>query len=1424
MLEMHLKSWVAVHLFFVLVHDTKIGVCAQSGLEIGCMACNTGNENWAEGHKQKACAFGDLGFLGMADIQDDGLATVVLGADRPRVARGAVGGRLRSRVVLVETVDTWWTEAAPVLDAGLMHTIMTHATLSVTGLAGVNATTTITTPWTNLTSATINTATRVREVLAACNASCGGAWTGPVAKVWVSGTGMPRVAATVVESWTWDNPGVTATSTVDDIPWLLDSDASPVLRPAEWTPEEALAWVHSGSGVAELQSVLLVRCTRTNPRVVCGPLKQQPNQRWGLRGSVWASRCVQSSEAASVTTTPPCTCGLDTGNLKDRPLYVDTQTQLQHKREWRPSLGTPITAPCTRTPTEDVDSPVEESAFPGPLHSVVVLVCAGTLGGGAAQTASGPTAALEQMNLSMPTVNAALKGRPESEVPILWVHGMTVPPLALGPRLDTEVAWARTVITSALGRAVSLGWAGQSLPKVVVPSLLGLAWAEGVPHSHVTVVLGVHGACITGRGRVVRSPNTLQEGIPGDTSGALSANTTFGVAWSVALPLVGLAVEAVERGAWNTAVLAGVQEASCTLTPGGFQLESEDAPWKNPPFRVSGVGAVPLNSTTLYLTYPLDITAAVPGVSPPPRGVGWHLLGHHVVLVPVFSPDQNQSLFKARAWTAEVAAMRLRYTTSVRNTTLPWVAHVLTAEDSVNEFAAHLARAVVAQGGTSSVGPRVVSWVPSAWSVVESASVPATLVGAVVLDLWRADPEHTQVETRAFGSVSGAGIVATFGVQGGDGGGIEVKLVRREAVFGVGGLWDALGRLRDGAVYACAPGVSEVVGVVEFPCGDLAGTWVGVPPAGLPPLDMLSPPWYSTGCAYPVEGEDFRGVPGACIPATPENVAFDVDPATVESAVLQAGIRCMEQDLGPLFLPEMQCVWGASSLAHLLLLPSVVVVAVVCTDLAMEVGIVWDHPCVVVCARGLDPATNCTACPPDTMELPSGVCIPCAHAGVALGCLPVGTDQILSGPPCKCGCKEGWTGLHCTGCPLDPTTSEPRVWADGCVRIGEVCGAHGQWVPGPLWPEEDPDDWVCVCSWLWGGKLCTEAPSTPCPPGSSLATGVVVMGDGCQCDDVTRRTNTGACMQCAPPLLAVDLGQEGLLCVDADSCAATGGTPFPDQGWCVFGGWDADTGQACTPGHSLGTACLACPSMCILAGGVCDPTAVYGCRCPWGVAFDPDVGCGRCPLAHVPMQGACFMCAPCVSPWGVCGAMGECICSGFRSTESGCVQCLPGFAAASPADPCVPCEGPGLHCGPMGVCVVGVSGRADTCQCSGSSRDTCVNMSLWVDQGGGVCCANCAPELNTGECHVCTPECPADMVCVNRGGAPACECSPPSVMRVDGGGCVGFWVPADPQTDCEVVFDVPQRALDVCVSVLIGVVCVAPLFLALWVSWLLFAG
>jgi hypothetical protein len=1404
---------------------------------LGCMACNAGNTNWVQEHQQAACAFGDLGFIGLKDVQDEGLATVVVGSDRPRVSRGAVGGTLHSRVVVVEQVDKWWSEKIPgggigadVLAADLMQVITQHATRAVTELAGVSQSEYPPTQWTVTMAMQMNTSARVREVMTACNASCGGAWTGPVAKVWVTGANMPRVAATVVESWTWDNPGISAASTVDDIPWLLDTETSPVLYPAQWGLDETLAWVGSGSGVSQLQSVLVVRCARRNPGVVCGPLAQKRGQAWGARGSVWTSRCVQSGEAASVTGVPPCTCGLDTTGTSTQatPSTSAATTQLQKTQTWRLALGAPLAPPCTHPPTAKAGPPDATSTFPGPLRAVVVFSCASGYGQGATVSASGPTSALAQMNTSMPTVRQALRGRPEEGVPVLWVHGIAVPSLGTDPNVarDEAEAWSNTTVNDALGRGVALGWAGQSPPATIVPSLLAVSWAEGATHLHVTVVVGIHGAGVTGVGRVVRQVGASQRGIPGDTTNTVLVNHTKGVSWQSALPLARLAVEATETGAWNTAVLTGTQGGPCTLTPAGVQIESGEPSWGSVPFRVSGVGAIPNTSAPLYLTYPLDVTAAVPGVSPPAGGVGWHLLGHHLLLVPVFGVDQDPGSARTQAWEAEVRAMRVRYTTAVGSTTLPWVVHVLPGDLSVNAFVAQLVRSVVGMGAEfAPAGPRVVSWVPHVWSVITSVSVPTVALGAVVVDLWWADADHTQVVPRTSGQLTGPGLVATFGVGAGEGGGqlVDLRLVRRDAVFGPTGGLHALGQLRDGVVHTCAPGVGESTDGVAPPCGPLVGTWVGVPPAGLSLVDTLSPPWFTTECAYPVEGEDLGGPPGTCMLAVPGGVVYDVDPAAMEAAVLQAGIRCAEQDLGPLFLPEVQCAWGASSLAPLLL-GSSVVAAVVCTDLAAEAGIVWGLPCVVACTRGLDPATNCSTCPAGTLPVSGGVCLPCAEAGWAVGCHPAGTARVVPGSPCTCVCNEGWVGANCTGCPVDGATGQPRVWAGGCVGTGDVCGPHGQWQPGESWPVEDPGNWTCVCAPGWSGPLCAQPPEVPCPAGSSLVPTTSSTGLPCQCDDVHRRGVDGACADCAPPLLSVDTGAGDTLCVELDACVGTGGTAFPDPGWCVFLGQAVDTEAACAPGHALGAVCLPCPAACVRAGGVCDPSAVLGCRCPWGAAFDPDLGCGRCPLAHRPTQGECVMCEPCATPWGVCGAAGECICGGNRSATSACLECLPGFAAATPGGPCVPCEGVGLRCGPMGACVVGPEGRADSCQCSGSTRNMCTEAEQVPGSGRGLsaCCVHCAPEVSGGQCHVCTPECVGGMVCVNNGNGPVCVCAPPSVLRADGAVCVGPWMPMDPLVDCEVVFNLSQMVIDVCVCLLIALVCVSPLFLALIVSLYVF--
>lgn len=254
-----------------------------------------------------------------------------------------------------------------------------------------------------------------------------------------------------------------------------------------------------------------------------------------------------------------------------------------------------------------------------------------------------------------------------------------------------------------------------------------------------------------------------------------------------------------------------------------------------------------------------------------------------------------------------------------------------------------------------------------------------------------------------------------------------------------------------------------------------------------------------------------------------------------------------------------------------------------------------------------------------------------------------------------------------------------------------------------------------------------------------------------------------------------------------------------------------EAAAVCPEGFSLQGVCLPCPAVCVAAGGLCDPAATLGCRCPWGAAYDPVLGCGVCPLGHVAHQGACVLCEPCVPPWGTCGPGGVCACAGNRSVASACTQCLPGFAAAAPGSECLPCEGAGLQCGAAGVCVVGTGGRADTCQCSGPTRNVCVGGGAPVPHTG--CCANCAPGTNASTCAVCTPACGPGAVCMVGSLGPACACLPPGVMRADGAQCVGAWVPPHLGTQCEVVFSVGDKVLDVGSAFLLAFVCVAP-FLA----------
>jgi len=303
-----------------------LGATGTPQTDIGCVACGPDNGNWIPERQQEACTLGDLGVVTGVDLegwQDPELATVVLGADIPRVVRGARGGRLHARVLVVEEVDKWWAETqagagigADALGTELTRVRTTHLTRAVLALAGVlpGDSGLVRIQWNTTTETAMGTKARVRAGMQACAGSCAGVWTGSVAKVWSSGVGVPRMAAALVDTWVWEAVGVGAVSTVDDAPWLLSSSRAPVLGPAAWATATAQAWVGSGSGVAALRSVLVTRCTRVNPGTVCGVLAPVPGFTWGVRGALWTSRCVHPvDEAVTVPRPPPCTWGHDGG-------------------------------------------------------------------------------------------------------------------------------------------------------------------------------------------------------------------------------------------------------------------------------------------------------------------------------------------------------------------------------------------------------------------------------------------------------------------------------------------------------------------------------------------------------------------------------------------------------------------------------------------------------------------------------------------------------------------------------------------------------------------------------------------------------------------------------------------------------------------------------------------------------------------------------------------------------------------------------------------------------------------------------------------------------------------------------------------------------------------------------------------------------
>lgn len=1427
-----------------------LGATGEPHADMGCAVCGTDKGNWIPEEQQKACMAGDLGVVaevGLEEWQDPELATVVLGADIPRVVRGARGGRLHARVLVVEEVDKWWAETragagigADTLGAALTRTRTTHLTRAVLALAGVPPTDNglVHIQWNTTTEAAMGTRARVRAAMQACDGSCAGVWTGPVAKVWSSGSGVPRMAAALVDTWVWEAVGVGAASTVDDLPWVLSSSRAPVLGPALWDTATAQAWVGSGSGVAGLRSVLVTRCARVHPGTVCGVLARVPGFTWGLRGALWTSRCVQSmDEAATAPGPPPCTCGSDstgaeTGTGAGNTLLTNANT-------WRPALGAPLVGPCSTVPLvypRPGPGPGPGlGVFPGPLRVVVVFVQSQAYGAGAPTNATGPSAALAQMTASDPVVDRVLQGL-GTGVPVVWVHGNTVDVLPEpGDPSATRVAAdaaANATVTAALGHALGAGWAGQPAPGSVVGTLLGLGWAQALQtsHLHVTAVVGLHDAVASGAEtpRGSGSDSDSEGGVPGDTTGALVVTTALGTPWRQALPLVHTALAVVEGSGGVLDVEGGGGAPStqpCTLTSGGVQLGSEEAGEGSgvPQVGVSqpqvGVPQVGVPQPPLHH---LDVSAAVPGVGPDPTNPAWTLVGHHVVVVVPSPREVGTDPVAGVRWGPEVAAMQHRYAASVGNRTAPWVVHVLPPEPlapgPMTAFGAGLVREVVRAAlgpGTGAGLPRMGAWVPHVPSLLGSASWPGAWLAAIVVDVWTGVGPDLGLVPRGSGLVPGSGLVAVFevGSAGLPRGPVNlVALGSRDLALdldlGVGngqGLQTLMG-FRDGVVHTCVAG--SVTGVQGPPCGPLVDTWVGEPPVGLPAADTLYPPWFSTGCAYPVQGASVAGPPPLCQPAALEAVSLDADPGAVERAVLQRGIRCAEQDLGPLFLPEGVCTWGPESTPSAWL-RSPTVAAVACTPLSAEEGVVWGLPCALVCTGGLDPASNCTQCPSGSWVLGPATCLPCAQAGPWVGCLAEGTARVdpgVSGGPCACVCREGWTGANCTGCPPEADTGQPRVWAGACVDVGQVCGPHGQWVPGDLWPAPDPGDWTCVCAQGWRGVLCDAPPEGGCQPGTHLATGVLASGAACECDDPQRVTAGGGCRQCVRPLVAVDT-----VCVSEEACRGTGGVPLQEEGWCVFGVALQEEEAVCPEGFSLQGVCLPCPAACVVAGGLCDPSATLGCRCPWGAAFDPVLGCGVCPLGHVAHQGACVLCEPCVPPWGTCGPGGVCTCAGNRSVDSACTQCLPGFAAAAPGSECLPCEGAALVCGAAGVCVVGPRGRADTCQCSGPTRNVCDGGGAPVPHTG--CCAACAPGTDANTCAVCTPACGPGAVCMVGPGGPACACLPPGVMRADGAQCVGPWVPPYLATRCEVVFSPGDKALDVGSAFLLAFVCVAP-FLA----------